>query len=443
MIPGLIIASPASGCGKTTVTLALLRALRERQVRVASCKVGPDYIDPAFHAAASGRPCRNLDPWAMRREMLAMLIDVASDDAGLLLVEGVMGLFDGAADGTGSTADLAFLTGWPVVLVVDAAGQGVSAAATVRGFRDFRPEVEIAGVIFNRVGGTRHAATLAAATAPLGIPLLGCLPREADIALPDRHLGLVQAREHASLEAFLERAARWASTHIDLDALQPLARPSKLGPPASAGAGPAQSMAIPPLGGRIALASDAAFAFVYPHVIEAWRSSGADILLFSPLADEAPDPSADAVYLPGGYPELHAGKLAANPRFLKGLRAAAERGAALYGECGGYMVLGEGLTDAAGTRHRMAGLLPLETSFEKPRLHLGYREVRVSADSPLGPAGAVFRGHEFHYAAVLSEPPIQSGALFTAADSAGRMLGAMGARRGRVMGSFIHLIDRR
>lgn len=440
MIPGLIIASPASGCGKTTVTLALLRALRERGVRVASCKVGPDYIDPAFHAAASGRPCRNLDPWAMRHEMLAMLIDAASLEADLLLVEGVMGLFDGAADSTsplprGSTADLAFLTGWPVVLVVDAAGQGASAGATVRGFRDFRPEAGIAGVIFNRVGGARHAAILAGAIAPLGIPLLGCLPREAGIALPDRHLGLVQAQEHASLEGFLGRASKWASTHIDLDVLQRLARPSKLGPP------PQRPTTIPPLGGRIALASDAAFAFAYPHVIEGWRGAGAEIVPFSPLADEAPDPSADAVYLPGGYPELHAGKLAASRCFLEGLRAAARRGAVLYGECGGYMVLGEGLADAAGTRHRMAGLLPLETSFENPRLHLGYREVRLSADSPLGSAEAVFRGHEFHYAAVLSEKA--EGPLFTAADSAGRMLDAMGARRGRVMGSFIHLIDRR
>ncbi|HLI10762.1 MAG TPA: cobyrinate a,c-diamide synthase [Alphaproteobacteria bacterium] len=432
--PGLILAAPASGSGKTLITLALLRRLRDRGVRVAAAKVGPDYIDPAFHAAASGAPCRNLDPWAMRSATLALLIGEAGREAELLLVEGVMGLFDGAGDGRGSTADLAAFAGWPVVLIVDAAGQGASAAALAQGFRDFRADVAVAGIIFNRVAGEAHAAILRRAVEPLGLPVLGCLPRAPALALPSRHLGLVQAREHADLDGLIDRAAAWAAV-LDLDALQALARPSRV---AGAAQGPAPP--LPPLGQRIALAGDDAFAFAYPHVIEAWRGQGAELLPFSPLADEAPDTAADAVYLPGGYPELQAGRLAANARFLKGLRDAAARGAVLYGECGGYMALGAGLTDVDGRRHAMAGLLPVETAFTKPRLHLGYRRVTLAESGPLGAAGAAFRGHEFHYATIAREDA--EAPLFTGTDSAGRALGPLGARRGRVMGSFVHLVDR-
>ncbi len=432
--PAIVIAAPASGSGKTTVTLALLRAYRDQGLHAASCKAGPDYIDPAFHAAASGRPCRNLDPWAMRREMLAMLIDEAGRGADLLLVEGVMGLFDGANDGSGSTAELAALAGWPVVLVIDAGGQGASIAALAKGFRDFRPGVDVAAVIANRVGGVRHRAILEAALAAVGLPLLGALPRDKALALPERHLGLVQAREHGELEAFLERAAECAAAHVGLAKLTLLARPSRLAAP------PSSPARIPPLGQRIALATDDAFAFAYPHLLEGWRAQGAELVAFSPLADEAPATDADAVYLPGGYPELHAGRLAGNGRFLAGLSAAAARGAVLYGECGGYMVLGERLTDAAGQSHAMAGLLALESSFAAGRLHLGYRALKLAAHSPLGPSGSAFRGHEFHYATVVREGA--AAPLFTATDASGRTLGALGAVSGRVAGSFIHLVDR-
>ena len=433
-VPGLVVAAPASCSGKTIVTLALLSALRAAGRRVASLKVGPDYIDPGFHGAASGRGCANLDPWAMRPELIAALIDEAGRDAELLLVEGVMGLFDGAEDGTGSTADLAARVGWPVLLVVDAARQGQSVAATVKGFREFRADVEVVGIVFNRVGSARHASLLERAIAPLGVPCLGSLPRAAALIRPERHLGLVQAREAGDLAAFLGRAGAWAAEHLDLAALERLARPalpfaaSDLAPP------------LPPLGQRIALASDDAFAFAYPHVVEGWRRAGAEILPFAPLADEAPAEDADAVYLPGGYPELHAGRLAANARFLAGLRAAATRDAAIYGECGGYMVLGAGLVDASGTGHGMADLLPLETSFAEPKLHLGYRTLRLQCDTPLGRAGAILRGHEFHYARIVSETA--NAPLFTATDAAGRTLGAQGSVRGRVFGSFMHLIDR-
>jgi len=427
--PGLVIAAPSSGSGKTVVTLGLLRALRRRGVDVASYKVGPDYIDPRFHATASGRPCRNLDPWAMRPATLARL---AGQRAELLVVEGVMGLFDGAADGSGSTADLAALAGWPVVLVLDVARQGQSAAAVLHGFRSFRADVSVAGVILNRVGSASHEAMIRTALAPLGVPVLGAVPRSAELDLPHRHLGLVQAEEHADLDTFLDRTAAILAGAVDLEALQALARPARF-------AATPVGFALPPLGQRIALARDEAFAFAYPHLLEDWRAQGAELLPFSPLADEAPDAAADAVCLPGGYPELHAGRLAGNARFLDGLRAAAARGAAVYGECGGYMVLGDALEDAEGTTHAMAGLLPVATSFARRRLHLGYRRAVALADSPLGPAGAVFRGHEFHYASVTSADT--GTPLFRAADARGSDLGTLGSRRGTVFGSFLHLVD--
>ena len=436
MTPGLLIAAPASGSGKTLVTLALLRRFRDAGRTVGSIKVGPDYIDGAFHTAAGGRPCLNLDTWAMRPQTVAALARRAGEGAELILGEGAMGLFDGAPDGRGSTADLAARTGWPVVLVVDAHGMAASAAALVQGYAGFRDDVALAGVIFNRVGGPGHAALLAEACAPLGIPVLGALPRREDLVLPDRHLGLVQAAEHPDLEGLLERAAVWADDHLDLDALAGLARPAKAG---AVEDGDAPGV-LPPLGQRIAVARDEAFAFAYPFVLDGWRAAGVEVAAFSPLADEAPDPSADAVYLPGGYPELHAGRLAAGRGFLDGLRAAAGRGSAVYGECGGYMVLGQGLEDAAGERHAMAGLLPVVTNFRRPRLHLGYRAARLEADGPLGAAGASFNGHEFHFARLVGDEG--TAPLFRCRDARGRDLGSVGARSGRVFGSFLHLVDR-
>lgn len=436
---GAVIAAPSSGSGKTTITLGLLRHFARNNVPVSSFKVGPDYIDPGFHAAASGRPCLNIDTWAMRPDTIACLFGQVAAHAEIVLGEGVMGLFDGAHVPTGgksgSTADTAAALGLPVILVVDAGAQAQSAAAVIHGFATFREDTTVAGVIFNRVGSARHGEMLEQAAAALGVPVLGYVPRSADVTVPDRHLGLVQASEIAALDAFLDAAADLVAAHIDLVALRGIL--SEIGPRPAA----APPVSVPPLGQRIAVAFDDAFRFSYRHVIDGWRAAGSEILAFSPLADEAPDVAADAVYLPGGYPELHAARLAANRRFLDGLQRAAGRGASIYGECGGFMVLGDALTDANGTAHAMAGLLKLETSFAERRLHLGYRDAALAADCPLGAAGDTYGAHEFHYAGIVEQGAAE--ALFSVSDAAGSDLGPMGLRAGNVMGSFIHLIDRR
>ncbi|HVB18208.1 MAG TPA: cobyrinate a,c-diamide synthase [Stellaceae bacterium] len=433
---GLILAAPASGSGKTLVTAGLLRHLRDRGLRVAAAKAGPDYIDPTFHALASGGVCRNLDPWAMRPATLAGLAGILEAEADIVLCEGVMGLFDGTGpDGeAGSTAALARLTGWPVVLVVDARHQGASVAALVGGFAHHDSGLPLAGVVFNRVASIRHRALLEAAMARHlpDIPSLGAMPQDAGLALAERHLGLVPAGERDGTESIVARAAAAVAEHLDVDRLVALARPASL-------AGAKAAAPLPPLGARIAVAHDDAFVFAYPAVLQGWRETGAELSFFSPLADQVPNPAADAIYLPGGYPELHAGRLASAERCFGRLRRAAAAGAAIYGECGGYMALGEGLTDAAGRRHRMAGLLPLETSFAERRLHLGYRQATLLASGPLGPAGAQFRGHEFHYATTLDAT---GDALFTLRDASGHDRGLGGLRHGSVTGSFIHLIDR-
>lgn len=433
---GLVIAAPQSGSGKTVVTLGLLRYLSRKGCRVAAAKTGPDYIDPSFLGAACGVPCRNLDPWAMRRESLAAEIQALEGNAELVLCEGVMGLFDGAGmTGAGSTASLASVSGWPVILIVNLEGQAASAAALIAGFARHRSDVTIAGVIFNRVASARHAA-MAAAAVRQALPemsLLGALPRHASLDLPARHLGLIPAGEHDALDAFLDRAAALIGSAIDVDALQGLARPSTL-------QGERRSPPLPPLGARIAVARDHAFVFAYESVLQGWRAAGAELSFFSPLADEAPGRNADAVYLPGGYPELFAGVIARNRNFVDGLREAGQRGAAIYGECGGYMVLGESIVDAQGTTHAMAGLLPLQTSFAARKLHLGYRAASLAAAGTLGGAGQSYRGHEFHYATITAEG--EGLPLFRIADADGTALGFAGRVAGKVTGSFIHLIDR-
>ena len=433
MTGGVIIAAPGSGSGKTTLTLALLRCLRDSGVSVASAKVGPDYIDPAYHAAASGRTCHNLDTWSMSDQTLSALVAELHRDASAIVVEGVMGLFDGAPDGRGSAADLSRRTGWPVVLVVDASGMAASVAALAQGFADFDPGVGVAGVIFNRTGSARHGELLRRAMRPVNIPVFGCVTRSEHLELPDRHLGLVQAREHPNLECFLERAAGRIGREVDVEALLAAAEAARIIPTGEA-------HGLPVLGQRIAVARDDAFAFCYPYVLDAWRRAGCELSFFSPVEDEPPAENADAVYLPGGYPELHAARLAGAGRFRTALRRCADRGTVVYGECGGYMVLGERLQDGDGVTHDMVGLLPVETSFASPSLSLGYREVALAEDGVLGSRDARFRGHEFHFASVISQAPAT--ALFHIFSAEMEPLGDAGLQVGNVMGSFVHLMDR-
>ena len=431
--PGVLVAAPRSSSGKTTVTLALLRALTRRGLRIRAAKCGPDYIDPAFHQAATGRPSFNLDSFAMAPPLLDTLAATSAADADLVIAEGSMGLFDGvraAESRTGANADIAARFGWPVVLVVDVSGAAQSAAAVALGCRLYDPRITIAGVILNKVASARHRRLVEAGMERAGLPVLGALMRDAQLVLPERHLGLVQAGETADLEARLDRLADLAEAGIDLDAVTASA----------GGAVPASAGRLPdPPGQRIAVARDAAFSFLYPHVEAGWRLAGADLVPFSPLADEAPAGDCDVCWLPGGYPELHAGRLAGAERFLRGLRTFAQT-RPVHGECGGYMVLGEALADAEGVTHAMAGLLPVTTSYHRRKLHLGYRVARLCGDSVLGPRGTRLVGHEFHYASELSPVPAEAEALAQVTDAEGVALGPAGHRRGLVTGSFFHVI---
>jgi cobyrinic acid a,c-diamide synthase len=408
------------------VTLALLGALTRRGLKVASAKIGPDYIDPRFHEAATGRDCVNLDCWAMPEALLKGLAAEIADDAALTLIEGVMGLFDGSEGGSGSTADVAEMLGLPVILVVDCSHQAQSVAALVHGFRTHRPHLAVPAVILNRVASERHADMLRKALSSSDVTVLGALPRDMGLTLPSRHLGLVQASEHGDLAAFLDRAAALIATHIDIAALLALAKP------VASGAAPQR---LPPLGQHMAIARDEAFAFLYPHLLEGWRRQGAEISFFSPLANEAPSAVADAIFLPGGYPELHAERLSQASDFLRGLTTAAQQGRLIYGECGGYMVLGTELIDADGKAHAMSGLLPVTTTFAKRKLHLGYRHFQHDGALPWP---RELRGHEFHYSTI--ERQGEARALFHATDAGDRTLGSMGLRCRKVMGSYAHVI---
>jgi cobyrinic acid a,c-diamide synthase len=424
---GLLIAAPRSGSGKTVITLGILAALRQRGVVVAPAKTGPDYIDAAFLGRAALRDAVNLDPWSMSGPRLKELAQTQSIGADLLVIEGVMGLFDGAADGYGSTADLAELLDLPIIFVVDADRQSQSIAPLIAGFANWRVGVRIAGVILNRVATMKHERMLLDALTATGIPCLGAIPRNADLAIPERHLGLVLPGEVLAFDSFLQTAADTIGQYLDLDRLQQLAAPL----PTSDATAPT----LPPLGQHMAIARDDAFAFLYPHLLDGWRGLGAELSFFSPLANEAPNSAADAVFLPGGYPELHGANLAAATHFKAGLHAARDRGALLYGECGGYMVLGETVVDKAGQGHAMAGLLPVTTRIDRPKRVLGYRRLIHAGTLPWP---GRLNGHEFHYS---SAKQTQLPPLFAATDARGDAMPPMGGVLGRVMGSYAHVID--
>ena len=384
--------------------MGLIAALSRRGQRVRALKCGPDYIDTAFHGVASGSDCANIDSWAMSSGHMGTILQSAADADDMLIVESAMGLFDGVAGSpgrSGAAADVAIRFGIPVILVIDIGGQAQSTGAVAKGFAVFDPDLEVGGAILNAVASERHLRSASEGLAAAGIPRLGWIPRRKEFAFQDRHLGLVQARERHNLAREIETLADQVAETVDLDGVEALARP-----PMEAGDPDAvdrfTTRSLDPPGQRIALADDEAFSFFYAHMAADWRSQGAEIIRFSPLNDEPPAEDCDCCWLPGGYPELHAGRIAGARRFLKGLTTFAETHP-VHGECGGYMVLGRTLEDSDGHVHEMAGLMGHRTSFRDRKLHLGYRRAVTGRDCVLGPAGTAIRGHEFHYATLIDE----------------------------------------
>jgi cobyrinic acid a,c-diamide synthase len=430
--PVLVLAGTASSVGKTTVTLGLIEALRRRGLVVQPFKVGPDFIDAGLHAIAAGRPSYSLDGWMCGRQHVIDTVASRGAGADLCVVEGVMGCFDGV-DGVsedGSTAQVAKWLGAPVILVVDARAQSRSAAATVLGFERFDPDLDVAGVIFNRVGGDLHAQWLTEAVArTCRARVLGALRGEDAIALPERHLGLVTGAEGVLTDERRARLAEACARFVDLDALRAMARPSA---PAAAPRRPAPARPR----ARIAVARDAAFQFYYPENLDFLREAGAELVFWSPLDDPGP-PDVDGLYLGGGYPELHGPRLAANRAGRDGVRKMAEAGRPIYAECGGLMYLADALEDLEGLRHEMVGLLPTTVRMRPRRLTLGYTEVRFAERSILGPAGTTVRGHEFHYST--SDPVPDSVERTWRLQRPGAAVRAEGYRLGSVLATYVHL----
>lgn len=431
---GFLLSAPQSGSGKTTITLGLLRALKNRGIAISPFKAGPDYLDPQFHKEAAQSESFNLDCWAMSKQRIIAAVDNGLDKDQLIVVEGMMGLFDGAAAGDGSTAQLAALLNLPIILVVDCAKQSHSIAALVRGFTTHRKDIKVSAVILNKVGSNRHEMMLRRALDELQIPIIGAIYRHKTLDLASRHLGLVQPFELKDFNDFIENAAEVIEKSLDIDALLKLvyefegARPNSIEN--------TEFSKLPPLGNHIAIAKDRAFSFNYPHIIDDWRQAGAEISFFSPLNDEEPSGQVDAIYLGGGYPELHVKRLESAIRFKNAMRTAAARNCLIYGECGGFMVLGSTIEDQDGIKRKMLGLLPLETSVKNKKLHLGYRSLRPTGDFVWR---CCLRGHEFHYSSITNQS--EASPLFYAKDALGKDLGPIGMRQGSVAGSYVHVID--
>ncbi len=430
MIPRVVVAGTSSGAGKTTVACGLIGALRARGLRVQGFKVGPDYIDPTYHSLASGRPGRNLDAFLSGPELIAPLVRHGGAGADIAVVEGVMGLFDGAS-GRGelaSTAHVAKLLCAPVLLVVDSAAMARSAAAIVHGYRTFDPEVEVAGVVFNRVGSDDHERLLREAVEPLGVPVVGALRRDDRVTAPERHLGLVPAQEReARTRAALDAVAAAVERHVDLDGVLGLARAVAPVPGAAWSPAPAAEPEAP---ARIAVARGPAFNFHYPENLELLAAAGAELLAFDPLRDESLPAGAGALVFAGGFPEVFAEALSANERLRTEVAAHARAGRPVLAECGGLLYLCEELDG-----HPMCGVLGARARMTD-RLTLGYREATVVAATPWLRAGDRVRGHEFHYSRV---DPIDGGerAAWTVASRGAERLEGFVA--GAVQATYLHV----
>ena len=426
MTKGLLIGAISSNSGKTLITLGLIGALKNKGLKIAPFKVGPDYIDGQFLALSAMEPTFNLDSFAFEKNHLEGLAYQGAKNADLMVVEGVMGLFDGAAkNGKGSSADVAQKLNLPIILVVDCSKMAQSIAPLIFGFKNYDKGVNIAGVILNKVGSPRHEKMLRDALKGQNIKIFGVFYQNEDLKIPSRHLGLTLPNEIKNAQNLIKNAAEIISKSVDLEAIINLAKPIKKTEFISN---------IAPLGQHIAIAKDSAFAFIYEHILLDWKKQGAKISFFSPLNNEVPDVKADAVFLPGGYPELYAKQISNADNFFKGLKDARNRDALIYGECGGFMVLGEAIIDKYGESHKMSGLLPITSTINSPKRILGYRYLTHNSSLPFTEN---LIAHEFHYSMVSGN---NLPALFKARDSMGNELPAMGAQRGKVMGSYAHVI---
>jgi len=459
---GIVIAGTNSGCGKTTITLGIMAALKKKGLTVQPFKTGPDFIDTGFHRLITGRTSRNLDLWMCGRDYVADCFSKHSADADIAVVEGVMGMYDGNI----STADLAAALGLPVILVVDAYGMAESAGAVVKGFKEFRvmsyelckrnskfkiqdselltpdSELSFAGVIFNRVASDRHYQR--AKNSVQDVPVLGYLPRDIDFNIPHRHLGLVVAEETPIHAEKIDKLADAVLKHIDVEKIV-----RTCGSSVTARARlprPYMTSTI-----RIAVAYDKAFCFYYEDNLDLLRQAGAQIVTFSPLSDSRIPDGTDAIYIGGGYPELHAEKLSANKPMLESVRRYSDAGGAVYAECGGFMYLTEGIYDFDNVLHPMCGIFPFETMMKKGRSRLGYREARLKERGILGHKGAVVRGHEFHYSEIIKSAearkrgcrgevpsPLNCAKIYSVKNGEAEYLYDEGYRVRNTLGSYIH-----
>jgi len=446
MTKSLLISGTHSGSGKTSLTLGLLAAFTRRGLSCAPFKTGPDFIDPGLHALACGRTSHNLDSWMLSEAVNQAIFSRYAFGADLAVAEGAMGLFDGAS-GTnerGSAAHMAKMLGIPVLLVIDASGMARSAAAVAQGFARFDPQLSLAGVVFNRVGGPGHREILSEAMMQAGIRVLGYLPKAPELALPSRHLGLVTAQDLGqdldagrSLPAWLTRLADWVEAGTLLDALLEALPDTPLDFSPQEQAEPKADRTQPV---RLGVARDRAFSFAYAENLRLLEAAGAEIVPFSPLADARLPDTLHGLYLPGGYPELHAQALSQNASMLADIRSFALSGRPVYAECGGFMALMQAIVDAEGRSWPMAGVFPCAARMQARFSALGYREARFTADTPLGPQGTAARGHEFHYSSLEDAPPVQAiQAAYSLAGRKGPLDTPEGFLAGNTLGSYVHL----
>ncbi len=437
---GVVIAGTHSGCGKTTVTLGILAAMKKKNISVQPFKAGPDFIDPGLHRLITGKVSRNLDLWMCGRDYVKECFDKHSADADISVIEGVMGMYDGNVN----TSDLAAALDLPVILVVDAYGMAESAGAIVKGFMEYRAvgagssRPDFAGVIFNRVASERHWERLKHSVQD--VPVLGYLPRSLDFRIPERHLGLVVAEEQPIAQKEIDKLADAVLEHINVDAMVEMTSHGHL----------RRDMARHAPTCRIAVAYDKAFCFYYEDNLDLLKDAGAEIAYFSPLSDSSIPDDVDALYIGGGYPELYAEQLSRNDSMLDSLKKCADDGMPVYSECGGFMYLTEGIYDLENKFYPMAGVFPLKTRMTKKRARLGYREATLTEGAVLGKKDAVIRGHEFHYSEITEKqescevvtselPNFRASALYSVKDGSGNYIYNEGCRANNAFGSYIHI----